>query len=134
MIQNAEEFVRLRNSEIQEEYTRAAFESISEEIAREVIQKYPDMAIWVVRNKTVPLSILETLAEHPDHMVRAEVASKRKLSRALFEKLALDEVDAVRTSLIANRKLPFDILQQLTRDDDPRVAEMAQRRLKERNA
>ena len=133
MIQSAEEFVRLRRSEIREEYTRAAFESISEEIAREVIQKYPDMAIWVVRNKTVPLSILEMLAEHPEYKVRSEVARKRKLSRALFEKLALDEDEMVRTSLTANRKLPLDILQQLAQDHCPDVAEAAKETLERLN-
>ena len=133
MIQNADEFVHLRLSENPEEYCRAAHESISEDVALDIIQKYPDMTKWVIHNKTVPLSILEMLAKHPDYMIRIEVARKRKLNRALFEKLASDEDENVRHALAYNRKIPHDILQNLAHDHSSFVAEVAQRKLKERN-
>ena len=70
MIKNAEEFVKLRESEKEEEYQRAAREAASTEVWQEVIEKYPHMKKWVAYNKTVPNEILEILAEDIDLFLR----------------------------------------------------------------
>lgn len=62
MIRSAEEFVRLRKSDQREEYERAANDSASIEVWRDVISLYPDMHRWVAHNKTVPIEILAILA------------------------------------------------------------------------
>lgn len=55
MIASAEEFVELRRSERQEEYSRVAQDSAPREVWLEVIQRFPDMRFWVAQNKTVPV-------------------------------------------------------------------------------
>lgn len=64
MIDSAEEFKRLRESEIHEEYHRAATDEASIEVWSEVLKKYPDLAFWVAQNKTIPLEILYTLTDN----------------------------------------------------------------------
>ena len=58
MIKDADEFYRLRNSELPEEYNRAANESAELETWLDVIEKYPDMKVWVIHNKTIQIEIL----------------------------------------------------------------------------
>ncbi len=121
MIESAEEFKRLRESENIEEYTRASQEEASEHIWIDIIRTYPEMKIWVIHNKTVPLSILERLAKDPDASIRASVAGKRKLSVDLFNLLASDEDHTVRYQIGLNRKVPADVLERLVNDPDPWV-------------
>ena len=129
VIESAEEFVRLRCSENMEDYHRAAHEEASEAVWRLVIEKYPDMKIWVVRNKTVPLTILKHLAEDDSETVRTDVAMKRKLSRELFEKLASDTSVSVRHAIGNNPKVPMDILQVLADDSDDWLREKVREKL-----
>src|SRR5262245_20782386 len=110
MITTAEEFERLRNSELPEEYNRSAHEAASEQVWLAVLASYPEMTFWVIHNKTVPLAILELLANHPDKDVRWAIASKRKLSTALFEQLAVDTDEYVRLAIATNRKTPRHVL------------------------
>lgn len=82
MIESAEEFVRLRTSEEPTEYRRAAHDDASEDTWRDVVERFPDMRFWVAQNKTVPLSILETLRDDPDERVRVMVRAKGTWARA----------------------------------------------------
>ena len=82
MIQSAEEFVRLRTSDDASEYGRAAHEQASEDTWRDVIERFPDMRVWVAQNKTVPLSILELLRHAPDKGVRDMVRAEGSWRRA----------------------------------------------------
>ncbi len=82
VIDSAEEFVRLRTSEDPDDYRRAAHEAASDDTWRDVIERFPDMRFWVAQNKTVPLSILETLRHDPDQRVRWMVRSKGTWRRA----------------------------------------------------
>ncbi len=129
MILSADEFVSLRASEEPEEYNRAASEQASESVWMEVISHYPDMRLWVARNKTVPLTILRVLAGDPDPAVRGGVASKRKLDRELFVKLAGDPDEGVRLSIARNAKVPEDVLTLLCEDPEPYVREVARDKL-----
>lgn len=82
MIESADEFVRLRASEDQEEYERAAHDEASDATWLDVIERFPDMRRWVAHNKTVPLRILEVLRQDPDEDVVWMVRKKRSWTRA----------------------------------------------------
>jgi hypothetical protein len=130
MIRSAEEFVRLRQSELHEEYSRAADEDAPISVWRDVIARFPAMKEWVAHNKTVPLEILEVLATDEDARVRCVVATKRKLSTSLFERLAADSDETVRERLVWNRKTPSTIIERLTSDPSGSVREAAYMRLR----
>jgi hypothetical protein len=129
MICSADEFVKLRISEEQAEYSRAIHEDATLEIWLEVIERFPDMREWVVRNKTVPLEILRVLASDPDRRTRWAVAGKRKLDRQLFDALSRDPDEGVRNRIACNRKVPREILERLAMDVDPMVRSTANNRL-----
>jgi len=129
MILSAEDFVNLRTSGNPEEYRRAAFEDASEKVWMDVINNYPQMKVWVIINKTVPLSILHILSDDPDNNVRAAIAAKRKLDNALFEKLARDEDESVRQRIACHKKAPIEILALLSTDTKRIVSDAAQERL-----
>lgn len=123
MITTAEEFCRLRESEIPEEYGRAAHEDAPLEVWRLIIETKPEMRVWVAQNTTVPLGILEELAGDSDVRVRHMVAMKRKISEAIAVRLARDEDDGVRAALARNAKLPDAALAILRADRTPLIQE-----------
>ncbi|MDJ0609260.1 MAG: hypothetical protein QNJ67_09810 [Kiloniellales bacterium] len=131
MITTAEEFYRLRSSDDPNEYRRAAHEEASEEVWLEVIQKYPEMKVWVVHNKKVPLSILRILSDDTDAEVRSWVAGKRKLDAALLEKLSRDPEESVRRKVAIHGNTPARVLESLCRDESEFVSEAARQSLKE---
>lgn len=131
MIKSVEEFLQLRTSDLPEEYRKAVSDEISDTVLLEVIQKHPDMIVWIVRNKTVPIRILRVLAEHPDPAVRTEVAMKRKLDEKLFDKLSSDDNETVRHRIACNKKVPLAVLRRLTLDTCEFVSQAAIKRLKE---
>lgn len=73
---------RLRTSEDPDEHGRAAHDEASEDTWRDVIDRFPDMRVWVAQNKTVPLAILEELRSDPDVQVRSMVRAKGTWKRA----------------------------------------------------
>jgi hypothetical protein len=127
-IASAEEFVELRCSEDPAEYGRAAHDSATVAVWRDVID--PDMKRWVAHNKTVPLEILRVLAADPDAAVRSWVAAKRKLDRDLFVRLSADDDESVRHRLACNARVPREVLEALAADREPFVAATARERLK----
>jgi len=129
MIESAEEFVRLRTSGNPDDYNRASSEEASTEVWMEVAAQYPGMREWVVANKTVPLDILEKLANDESERVREAVAMKRKLSISLFRKLAKDSHFSVRQRIACNKKTPREILMSLIDDEDKSVKEAARRNM-----
>ena len=133
MINSAEEFCALRVSDDPEEYTRAAYDTASVEVWADVIAKYPDMRFWVAQNKTVPLSILEVLAQDPDENVRSMVARKRKLSESIQLILARDVDPSVRGALARNAKVTPAVLSLLLADTDSDIRRLATERLATRS-
>ena len=125
MIESAEEFIQLRTSEHPEEYKRAIIEQATEEVWTDVLEAHPNMAFWVIQNKTVPLSILYLLACHEDAKIREAVARKRKLDEALFDMLSKDKDPFVRKAIAQNKKTPVAILKRLTHDQDRLVSAQA---------
>ena len=79
--------------------------------------RYPDLAVWVAQNKTVPIEILQELASHSDSRVRHMVASKRKLSTDLFRSLSVDSDESVRKAIAYNAKTPREVLESLANED-----------------
>ncbi len=61
--------------------------------------------------------------------MRWVVASKRKLSNSLFERLVADADDSVRERLAHNMKIPKHLLERLAQDENAEVARAAQERL-----
>ncbi len=108
MISSAEEFGQLRMSDCEDEQRRARHESAEEAVWRSVIADYPELKVWVVRNKTVPIEILRLLATDVDPRVRREVAAKRKLDHALFAALAKDSNEIVRRAVTLNANCPAE--------------------------
>jgi hypothetical protein len=124
MIESAEEFVRLRDSEEKAEYDRSALEEAPVSVWRDVIFRYPSYRKWVAHNKTIPLEILEELCQY-EADVKIFVAMKRQLSNDLFVRLAADPSAVVRQQVAANKKVPLDLLKNLSLDLDEDVARVA---------
>jgi hypothetical protein len=129
MIGSAEEFVRLRRSEDKSEYDRAAREEAPLGVWWDVIDRHPDMKIWVVANKTVPLAVLEVLSKDEDTAVRDAVARKRSASREILERLAADSDSGVRYAVACNAKTTREVLEQLLQSPWDMVVEKAKKRL-----
>ena len=132
MIQSAEEFVALRRSDRQEEYLRAASDAASDMVWLEVIERFPEMRIWVSHNKNVSLKVLVVLAGDPDPEVRAAVAMKNKLSFELFSALASDPDETVRQRIAYNKKTPIEVLRRLGADESELVSVPARERVQHR--
>ena len=129
MIQSVEEFLRLRKSDSQNEYLRAANEEAPVEVWRNVLNKYPDMRQWVAYNKTIPEEIIRLLADDDDHKIRAIIARKRKAPLDILEKLALDSHESVRLAVATNKKIPKEILEKMKNDDWDTIVETVKERL-----
>lgn len=129
MIESAEEFKMLRESEVLGDYVRAAHEEAPLEIWEDILDKYPEMAFWVAQNKTVPIEILENLAVHIDPKVRDIVARKRKIPESLMLQLAKDEDESVRNALVNNGKVTESVLRVLINDSWQVVRESASEKL-----
>lgn len=131
MITSAEEFVQLRLSADRQQYTRAAHDTAPTWVWIDVIERFPDMKKWVAHNKTVPIDILQILANDDEPNVRLMVAKKRKLSLDIFEKLAYDSEESVRFAIANNRSTPSHVLENLLNDKWERVVRRAKERLSE---
>ena len=128
MIKSVDEFLRLRTSEIKEDYDRAVNDEAEISTWIEVIEKHPDYKQWVVHNKTVPIKILEMLTFDEDPAVRGAVAKKRKINDKIFMALSKDRDENVRYALMCNTKLTSEQLKQITIGD----SEWLSKQLKER--
>ena len=128
-IATPEEFVRLRTSEVPDDYRRAANEDAPLDVWYAVIAEHPDMRFWVAQNKTVPAAVLELLSEDPDAGVRGMVARKRRAGPAVLDRLAADPDDGVRAAVAGNPRTPAAVLERLRDDPVAQVAGVAARRL-----
>ena len=126
MIASPEEFVSLRESESPSDQTRASHDEASLEVWLGVIAAYPEMRQWVAHNKTVPVTVLQTLASDPDPAVRWVVAGKRKLDPAVLRMLADDEDDSVRARVARHRRTEAEVLGALSHDESWVVREAAE--------
>lgn len=128
MIESAEQFQSLRESQRADEYSRAAHDEAPLEVWLDIIDRMPDMRFWVAQNKTVPIPVLENLANDVDSRVRGMVARKRKLPEPLQIILATDSDPAVRCALASSAKLALRALEILADDHDEMVIAALKRR------
>jgi hypothetical protein len=80
----------------------------------------------IAENTSVPSSLLEQLAFHPDPSVREAVADNSNTPIDTLWVLAGDENADVRYAMAENYHLPTDILSALSLDDNPYVSSRAQ--------
>ena len=113
MIKTAEEFIRLRQSELKEDQERATHEPADLNVWTDVVNKYPEFKTWVIHNKTIQIEILETLAKDKDANVRYDVARKRKINASIFNTLSVDSDENVRHALISNTALTIEQLKKI---------------------
>lgn len=131
MIKSAEEFVKLRSSEKIDEYLKAAWDDAPLEVWLEVIKNYPDMREWVAHNKSIPVEIMEILADDADERVRFNVATKNRLPEHLQLKLANDSESSVRQRIVYNKKATFQVICILLNDEDEDIRILAKNRIDE---
>jgi HEAT repeat protein len=123
VIHSVEDFIRLD----EEDELRARWARVDEYVWRQLLEDgYPKSSILL--NKQLPRAILEILARDSDALVRAEVASKRAAA-PLLDLLAKDESAMVRSSVACNAKATPAVLEGLTNDTEPVVANAARARL-----
>ena len=131
MIKSADEFIRLRTSEIKEEYDRSAHDNADISTWNEVIEKYQDYKEWVIHNKTVPIEILERLSLDNDPKIRSAIARKRKINDKIFLTLSVDNDENVRYALMCNTNLTVDRLKQIKTADSDWLVKQLNERIKE---
>ncbi|WP_405174407.1 hypothetical protein MHI27_18255 [Paenibacillus sp. FSL H8-0261] len=131
MINSAEEFVRLRLSDNMEEYLKAAWDEAPFEVWLQVIETYLEMREWVAHNKSIPIEIMEILADDADERVRFNVATKNRLPESLQMKLAKDIDSSIRKRIVYNKKATFRVLTILLNDDDEDIRVLAKNRVDE---
>ncbi len=129
MITSAEEFVRLRSSEIMEEYLQAANDTAELHVWLEIIEKYPDFHKWVAHNKSIPNEIIGLLAKSPAWEVRSTIADKRKTPPDILQELSRDSHETVRHRVACNAKTPTDILVSMLDDPWAVVVETVKKKL-----
>ena len=117
LIESAIEFAGLRLSEDARDNDRAVNEEAPLEVWLEVIEGYPDLRRWVAGNKTVPIPVLERLAEDADPIVRWTVASKRSAPSHVLDGLAHDGDESVRVRVARNRAVSVGTLRALAHDE-----------------
>jgi hypothetical protein len=128
VIESAEQFRLLRESEIAAEYYRAAHDEAPLQVWLDILNKMPDMRFWVAHNKTVPIEILQILANDQDSKVRNIVARKRKIPESIQLTLSNDNDPSVRSALACNAKITPRVLAILLDDQDNLVSEAARSR------
>lgn len=117
MILSAEEFVRLRESEDPSEYIRSGVDTAELSVWLDIIYKYPEMKVWVARNRTVPPEIIRLLAKDNDPLVRGSISRKYPLEDDLYHDLSRDIDEGIRAGLTYNKKIPIDILKYMSEND-----------------
>jgi hypothetical protein len=130
MINSAEQFRLWRESEDPHQHHHASHQEAPIEVWLDIIERMPDMRFWVAQNKTVPIEVLEYLANDPDLRVRRMVAQKRKLPETLQIKLAEDPEPSVRAALAYNAKVTSQVLAILMDDREQLVRDAVACRVK----
>lgn len=131
MIDNANEWIRLRVSDDPEENQRAANETVPLAVWMQIHARAPELRPFIAYNRTSPLEMLERLASDANWIVRHAVAERIDASEALLRELADDVNEKVRVCIAANPSTKRDVLQYLSRvDGSDAVRARASARLK----
>ena len=95
----------------------------------DVLERFPDAAVWVAANRTTPNEIVTHLASHQRIQVRAAVASNPQITDRVMIELAHDKSDLVRMRIACNSQATRDVLADLVADPCVVVSKHAQARL-----
>jgi hypothetical protein len=95
----------------------------------EVLERYPQSAVWVAANRALPQEIVAHLAMSHVVQVRAAVASAAEIGEAVMMRLAHDPSELIRVRLVCNARLTRDVLIAMAGDACKVVAAHAQARL-----
>lgn len=129
MIESAEEFSQLCDSDDRAENRRAVTEPASDQTWLEIIDHSPELRVDVARNKTLPDSVLDRLVADPDPRVRFTVAMKRKLTPGQLELLARDLDEGIRLQVARHKNTPLAVLESLRNDSWSEVRSVVLKRL-----
>ena len=129
MIESAEEFSRLCDSDDRAENRRAVTESASDRTWLEIVDRFPELRVDVARNKTLPEAVLDRLIADPDPRVRFTIAMKRKLTPGQLELLARDLDEGIRLQVARHKNTPSTVLESLRNDPWDEVRSVVLKRL-----
>jgi hypothetical protein len=129
MIDSAEAFARMLADSPADAAKLVIVEAATTRVWWDVLERYPQLAVWVAANRTVPEEILTHLAQHGSTPVRAAVASGPGVSEELLLRLAHDKDDLIRLRVACNSKATRNVLAALVGDACPGVSAHAQARL-----
>lgn len=96
----------------------------------DVLARWPELAVWVAANRTIPHEIVVHLATHPRIQVRTAIASNAGLCDAVMMQLAHDKSDLVRMRVACNAQATREVLATLVADSCVVVSKHAEARLK----
>jgi len=128
-IATADEFVALLGETPLSPPRIAAVQATSAAVWWEVLERFPDLAIWVAANRTIPDEIVAQLASHPRIQVRVAVASKPGMPDDVMTQLAHDKSDLVRMRIACNAQASREVLARLAADACVVVSKHAEARL-----
>lgn len=117
MIDDANEWIRLRRSDDPEDQQRAMSEAVPVAVWAQVYERAPDLRPFIAAHREVASSILERLGNDADAAVRLAVAQRNDLPEKLLRLLADDRHEQVRLAVAANPSTRKDVLQYLSRVD-----------------
>jgi hypothetical protein len=126
----AEEFVALLDARPLSPSSIAAVQAGDVAVWWDVLARFPDVAVWVAANRTIPNPIVAHLAMHPRIQVRVAIASNPRLPEAVMTQLAHDKSDLVRMRIACNPRATRDVLTMLVTDACIVVSKHAQARLR----
>jgi hypothetical protein len=121
MIESAEEFVRLCESERPEDRRRVSDDDAPEHVWESVLNFHPEYEQSVALNKQLPIPVLVRLAHSPDVTVRLSVAMKRRLPEDAVRALAGDSDEGVRAAIARNPIASEELVERLAADASPTV-------------
>ncbi|MBX3618649.1 MAG: hypothetical protein KF891_01460 [Rhizobacter sp.] len=128
MIESAKAFLQLLEAEPPEAF-RLAWVEAPVQVWWDVLDRYPQLSVWVAANFTIPDEIVAHLARHGSTQARTAVASRASLPEALLMLLAHDKDELVRLRVAFNRHATPGVLGVLAGDVCVVVSMHAQARL-----
>lgn len=117
MIDDANEWIRLRRSDDDDDQQRAMTETMPVAVWAQVYERAPDLRRFIAAHREVPSSILERLGNDEDAAVRLVIAQRDGAPENLLRFLADDVDERVRLAVAANQATRKDVLQYLSRVD-----------------
>ncbi|GKX55995.1 hypothetical protein SOASR030_21070 [Leminorella grimontii] len=117
MISTPDEFIKLINSNCPNEYNLAGRKEAPVPVWLELIKGYPDMRVWVARNRTIPREIMDYLSKDDNPVVREAISAKYPLDVDMYLLFSRDPDEGIRARLIFNKGLPVFILKHMAEND-----------------